>query len=61
VARAILVIEDSEKGHIRADARTAAIPVVALTAFAMKEDRERFLQPDSMGILPAWVSLMPVP
>jgi two-component system, cell cycle response regulator DivK len=29
--------------RLRADPRTAAIPVVALTAFAMKEDRERFL------------------
>jgi two-component system cell cycle response regulator DivK len=28
---------------LKADAHTAAIPVVALTAFAMKEDRERFL------------------
>lgn len=30
-------------GRLRADPRTAVIPVVALTAFAMKEDRERFL------------------
>ena len=30
-------------GRLRADPRTAAIPVVALTAFAMKEDRARFL------------------
>ena len=30
-------------GHLRADPRTAAIPVVALTAFAMKADRQRFL------------------
>ena len=30
-------------GQLRADPLTAAIPVVALTAFAMKEDRERFL------------------
>jgi two-component system cell cycle response regulator DivK len=29
--------------RLRAEPRTAAIPVVALTAFAMKEDRERFL------------------
>jgi two-component system cell cycle response regulator DivK len=28
--------------RLRADATTAGIPVVALTAFAMKEDRERF-------------------
>jgi two-component system, cell cycle response regulator DivK len=37
--------------HIRADARTAAIPVVALTAFAMKEDRERFLSAGFNGYL----------
>ena len=29
--------------RLRAEPRTAAIPVVALTAFAMKGDRERFL------------------
>jgi two-component system, cell cycle response regulator DivK len=30
-------------GRLRADPRTAGMQVVALTAFAMKEDRERFL------------------
>jgi two-component system cell cycle response regulator DivK len=30
-------------GRLRADSLTAAIPVVALTAFAMKSDRDRFL------------------
>jgi two-component system, cell cycle response regulator DivK len=30
-------------GRLRADPVTAGIPVVALTAFAMKDDRERFL------------------
>jgi CheY-like chemotaxis protein len=29
--------------RLRADPATATIPVVALTAFAMKEDRDRFL------------------
>jgi len=29
-------------GHLRADSRTAQIPVVAMTASVMKEDRERF-------------------
>jgi two-component system, cell cycle response regulator DivK len=30
-------------GHLRADPATRDIPVIALTAFAMKTDRERFL------------------
>jgi two-component system cell cycle response regulator DivK len=30
--------------QLRADPRTADIPVVAVTAFAMEGDRERFLQ-----------------
>ena len=30
-------------GRLRAEPTTAGIPVVALTAFAMKEDRDRFL------------------
>ena len=30
-------------GRLRADPRTAAIPVVALTAFAMKDDRDLLL------------------
>ena len=29
-------------GQLRADPRTAAVPVVAMTASVMKEDRERF-------------------
>ena len=29
-------------GHLKADPTTAKIPVIALTAFAMKDDRERF-------------------
>ena len=37
--------------HLRADPVTAAIPVVALTAFAMKEDRERFLSAGFDGYL----------
>jgi len=39
-------------GRLRADPRTASIPIVALTAFAMKEDRERFLAAGFDGYLP---------
>jgi|SRR5579859_6297504 len=38
--------------RLRADPATAAIPVVALTAFAMKDDRERFLAAGFDGYLP---------
>ena len=37
--------------RLRADPATAAIPVVALTAFAMKDDRERFLAAGFDGYL----------
>lgn len=30
-------------GHLRSDPATRDIPVIALTAFAMKDDRKRFL------------------
>jgi two-component system cell cycle response regulator DivK len=38
-------------GRLRADSLTAAIPVVALTASAMKEDRDRFLAAGFDGYL----------
>ncbi len=38
-------------GHLRAVPATATIPVVALTAFAMKEDRARFLAAGFDGYL----------
>ena len=38
-------------GHLKADTSTAAIPVVALTASAMKEERERFLAAGFDGYL----------
>jgi two-component system cell cycle response regulator DivK len=31
-------------GRLQAESGTASIPVIALTAFAMKDDRERFLR-----------------
>jgi len=38
-------------GRLRLEPRTAAVPVVALTAFAMKEDRERFIDAGFDGYL----------
>ena len=38
-------------GHLRAEPQTAAIPVVALTAFAMKDDQARFLAAGFDGYL----------
>jgi CheY-like chemotaxis protein len=38
--------------RLKAEPRTASIPVVALTAFAMKEDPERFARAGFDGYLP---------
>ena len=48
-------------GRLRADAATAAIPVVALTAFAMKDDRERFLSAGFDGYLEKPMSVTALP
>jgi two-component system cell cycle response regulator DivK len=45
-------------GHIRADERTAAIPVVALTAQAMSGDRERFLEAGFDGYISKPVNVL---
>ncbi|HUQ41860.1 MAG TPA: response regulator [Candidatus Limnocylindrales bacterium] len=37
--------------HLRSDARTSGIPVVAITASVMKEDRERFEQAGFDGFI----------
>jgi len=48
-------------GRLRADEATAGIPVVALTAFAMKDDRERFLAAGFDGYLEKPVSVPALP
>jgi two-component system, cell cycle response regulator DivK len=47
--------------RIRADARTAAIPIVALTSLAMKGDRERFLADGFDGYLEKPISVRDLP
>jgi len=46
---------------LRADVVTAAIPVVAFTAFAMKNDRERFLDAGFHGYLEKPISVRDFP
>ena len=48
-------------GRLREDEATAAIPVVALTALAMKEDRERFLGAGFDGYLEKPLSVPQLP
>jgi two-component system cell cycle response regulator DivK len=38
-------------GGLRRDSRTAAIPVIAVTAFAMREDQQRFMNAGFDGYL----------
>ena len=46
---------------LKDDARTAAIPVVALTSFAMKGDRERFLAAGFDGYIEKPISVREFP
>jgi two-component system cell cycle response regulator DivK len=48
-------------GQLKADPRTAAIPVIALTAYAMKEDRERFLKAGFNGYMPKPIDIKTFP
>jgi CheY-like chemotaxis protein len=48
-------------GRLRGDAATTGIPVVALTALAMKEDRERFLAAGFDGYLEKPLSVPALP
>jgi two-component system cell cycle response regulator DivK len=48
-------------GHLKSSAVTAAIPVVALTSFAMKGDRERFLAAGFDGYLEKPISVKEFP
>jgi two-component system cell cycle response regulator DivK len=48
-------------GRLRAEPRAAAIPVVAVTAFAMKDDEARFLAAGFDGYLPKPIAVKELP
>ncbi len=48
-------------GQLKADPTTAKIPVIALTAFAMKEDRQRFLAAGFDGYLVKPINIRELP
>jgi two-component system cell cycle response regulator DivK len=51
----------SALGRLRAERRAAAIPVVAITAFAMTEDRDRFLAAGFDGYLAKPIDIRALP
>jgi two-component system cell cycle response regulator DivK len=46
---------------LKSETRTASIPVIAFTAYAMKEDRERFLSAGFDGYLPKPIDVKQFP
>jgi len=48
-------------GQLKTDPATAQIPVIALTAFAMKDDRQRFLAAGFDGYLVKPINIRELP
>ena len=48
-------------GQLKTDPTTATIPVIALTAFAMKDDRQRFLSAGFDGYLAKPINIRELP